>query len=72
MATVQPTTRSSNATPLVPRLSEEELDQSNRELAELLDSWEKDGDEQEQRETLAILREALGERHMVSPRNAFP
>ena len=72
MATAQPTTRSSNATPFVPLLSDEELDQSHRELAELLDSWEKDGDEQEQRETLAILREALGERHMAPSRNAFP
>ena len=72
MATVQPTSKSSSAKPYIPRLTDEELDRSNRELVELLDSWEKDGDEQEQRETLAILREALGNRHLPPSRNAFP
>ncbi len=69
MAPVQPATRPTSG---VPRLSAEELTESNRELAELLDSWERDGDEQEQRQTLSALREALGERHFPSSRNPSP
>ena len=58
--------------PYVPPVSAEELARSNRELAELLDSWETEGDEQEQRETLAVLRESLGARRVASDRNLFP
>ena len=58
--------------PYVPRLSADELARNNRELSELLDSWESEGDEEEQRETLAALREALGARRVASSRNLFP
>ena len=39
----------------------------------LLDAWEQDEDgEEEQRETLAVLRAALGEGRIASSRNLFP
>lgn len=47
--------------PYVPPISDEELARRNRAAIELLDSWETEGDEEEQRETMAILREAIGE-----------
>ena len=45
---------------------------ANRELIDLLNSWECEGDEQEQRETLAVLGEALGRRRVASSRAQFP
>lgn len=56
----------------VPRVSAEDLARNNRELIELLGSWQTEGDEQEQRETLAVLRETLGARLMASPRDPLP
>ena len=53
-------------------LTADELAQRNRELIELLNSWESEGDEQEQRETLTVLREALGRRRVASSRAQFP
>ncbi len=53
-------------------LTADELAQRNRELVELLNSWESEGDEQEQRETLTVLREALGRRRVASSRAQFP
>jgi len=47
-------------------LTADELAQRNRELIELLNSWESEGDEQEQRETLTVLREVLGRRRVAS------
>jgi hypothetical protein len=71
MATAQsPAARAEG--PYVPPVSAEELARRNRALVELLDSWESGGDEQEQRETLAVLREALGARRVASSRNLFP
>ena len=58
--------------PYLPPISPEELARRNRALIELLDSWEAEGDEQEQRETLAVLRESLGARRVASYRNLFP
>src|SRR5262245_52229248 len=52
--------------PYVPPVSAEELARRNRGLVELLDVWESEGDEQEQRATLAVLREAQGERRETS------
>jgi hypothetical protein len=74
MATTHPTTpeTATPGAPYVPPVSAEELARRNRAVVELLDSWESDGDEQEQRETLAVLREALGERRVASSRNLFP
>ncbi len=40
--------------------------QRNRELIELINSWESEGDEQEQRETLTVLREVLGRQRVAS------
>jgi hypothetical protein len=38
----------------------------------LLKSWVTDGDEEEQRETMSVLREALGDRRSLSSRPLFP
>ncbi len=43
-------------------ISPEELMRRNRAAIDLLDTWETEGDEQEQRETMRVLREALGPR----------
>lgn len=58
--------------PYVPAVSAEELTSNGRGLVELLDSWEDDGDEAEQRETMEVLRESLGARRVSSARNLFP
>jgi hypothetical protein len=62
----------SDKAPYVPLLGAEEQDRSDRELRELLSSWETEGDEREQKETMAVLREALGARRVASSRNLFP
>ena len=72
MATVEPTAEPDTRKPYVPRITPEELAERNRRAIELLKSWVKDGDEQEQRETMAVLREALGENRTASYRNLFP
>jgi hypothetical protein len=53
-------------------LTADDLAQRKRDLIELLNSWESEGDEQEQRETLTVLREALGRRRVASSRAQFP
>ncbi len=58
--------------PYVPRLSPEERARRNQAALDLLASWETEGDEQEQRETLAVLREALGPKRVASSRSLFP
>jgi hypothetical protein len=58
--------------PYVPRISPEELARRNRAAIDLLDSWESEGDEQEQHETMQVLREALGARREISSRKLFP
>lgn len=70
MATIH--TPAAAAGSFVPPVSADELARRNRSLVELLDSWESEGDEQEQRETLAVLRETLGPRRVASSRNLFP
>ena len=70
MATIH-TPATTNA-PYVPRIDAAELARRNQSAIELLGSWETDGDEQEQRETMQVLREALGERRVASSRNLFP
>lgn len=74
MATIHTPAGSAGAAerPYVPPVSADELARSNQELTGLLDSWETEGDEREQRETLAVLREALGARRVASSRNLFP
>ena len=71
MATVHTPAKTAE-TPYVPAISAEELARGNEELLGLLDSWLTEGDEEEQRETLTILKDALGERRVASSRNLFP
>jgi hypothetical protein len=56
----------------VPRHSPEERARRNAEAIRLLDSWEREGDEEEQRETMRILLEALGEGRIASNQPLFP
>ena len=52
-------------------LTADELAQRGRDLIDLLNAWETEGDEREQRETLTVLREALGTRRVASSRVQF-
>ena len=56
----------------VPRRSPEERARRNAEAIRLLDLWEREGDEEEQWETMRVLREALGENRIASSRPLFP
>ncbi len=56
----------------VPPIDDAELARRNQAAIRLLDSWEGDEDRLEQRETMTILREALGERRVASTRDLFP
>jgi hypothetical protein len=68
MATIdKPRTR----TPYVPPITPEELQRRNAEAIRLLESWAADDDIDDQRETLAILRQALGPDRIMSNRNVF-
>jgi hypothetical protein len=58
--------------PYVPPMDPDELARRNRAAAALLDAWESEGDEEEQRATFAALREALGDRRIMSSRPALP
>jgi excisionase family DNA binding protein len=71
MATT-PTPTATARAPYVPPVSDEEQARSNRALVELLDSFESEGDEQEQRETMDVLRQALGKDRVASSRKLFP
>ncbi len=64
--------RTMTLNPYIPSISEEELDRRNRAAILLLDSWETEGDEAEQRETMAILRQTLGQGRIASDRSQFP
>jgi hypothetical protein len=55
----------------VPPITEEELARRNQAAIQLLDSWEDEGDEEEQRETMKVLRLALGEGRIASDRRLF-
>ena len=56
----------------VPPVSAEELAHRNRAAIDLLDRWEAEGDEEDHRATMGVLREALGPRRVISSRNLFP
>jgi hypothetical protein len=56
----------------IPPISKEKLELRNRRAMALLDEWERNGDEQEQRETMQVLRAALGENRTTSNRPLFP
>lgn len=70
MSTAHETTAPSR-TPIVPRLSPEELRRRNAEMMAILDEWESDPDAEDQRETMAVLRQALGPGRTISSRSAF-
>jgi len=53
-------------------VSDEEQAQRAQALVALLDSWETEGDEQEQRETMDVLRQAFGKDRVASSRKLFP
>ncbi len=75
MPTGHPTTpkdREILRSPRIIPISKEELTLRNPRAMALLDEWERDGDEQEQRETMEILRKALGENRTTSNRPLFP
>jgi len=57
--------------PYVPPITEEDLARRNQAAIRLLDSWETEGDEPEQLETMEMLRHALGEDRMASDRKLF-
>ncbi len=59
-------------TPYVPPITPEELALRNAEAIRLLDLWEAEGDEQEQRETMDVIRKALGPERIASYRSQFP
>jgi hypothetical protein len=68
MATVdRPTTHAPYLTPIDP----EEHRRKNAAAMKLLDEFESDGDEEDQKETMAVLREALGPNRTISNRSAF-
>jgi hypothetical protein len=68
MATVEkPTTH----TPYLPPITPDELRRRNAAVVRLLDEWERDGDEQEQREGMEVLLKALGPDRVMSYRDAF-
>lgn len=58
--------------PYLPPISAEELQKRNLAAIALLDSWERDGDQQEQHETMEVLRVALGRDRSLSTRKHFP
>ena len=68
MATAEPTTHR----PLVPPMSKEERHRRNMEAIRLIEDWDRNGDEQEQRESMEILIKALGPDRTMSCRDAFP
>jgi len=51
---------------------DDELRRRNLAAIALLDEWERDGAEQEQRETMDVIRAALGENREMSNRPLFP
>lgn len=72
MATIPPPTHGRSKASYVPPVDSDELARRNRAAVALLDAWETEGDEQEQRETMAVVREALGKGRIASSRPFFP
>jgi excisionase family DNA binding protein len=74
VATPTPTlaARDVGSAPFVPPITPEELGRRNRAAMALLDEWEADVEgEQDQRETMDILRQALGPGRIASDRPAI-
>jgi hypothetical protein len=57
--------------PYVPPITPEELRRRNAEMIAILDDWEQNGDEEEQRETMAVIRQALGPDRVMGYRRQF-
>jgi hypothetical protein len=55
----------------VPPIGDAELARRNAKAVELLRSWVTEGDETEQRETLEVLRKALGPDRLMAHRSVF-
>jgi hypothetical protein len=53
-------------------IAKDELMRLNKAAIELLDSWEAEGDQEEQRETMQVIRESLGKNRRGSNRDLFP
>ena len=58
-------------TPYLPPITPEELRRRNAEAIRTLDQFEVEGDEEDQKETMSVLREALGPNRTISNRSAF-
>jgi hypothetical protein len=56
---------------LIPKLTPEELAEQNARVLALLEAWEHEDDEQEQRESWEILKKALGPDRTISNRSAL-
>lgn len=63
-------TRSSSVV-YVPPITPDELKRRNAKAMTLLQQWATEGDEQEQRETMAVIRKALGPERIAGYRSAF-
>jgi len=55
----------------LPPITPEELRTRNAEAIRLLDQFEAEGDEQDHRETMDVLRKALGPDRTISNRSVF-
>ena len=65
--------RDSSDGPDLPPIGEDELAWRNQAAIRLLDAWEADeAGEEDQRQTLAVLKEASGERRIAASRSLFP
>ena len=69
---IAPNAELSKLKPMVPVLDENELRRKNRAAMELLDAWDHDVNEQDQCETMKVIREALGKDRIGSNRALFP
>lgn len=49
----------------------EELRRRNAEMIAILDQWESEGDEEDQKQTMAVLRQTLGPERTISDRSCF-
>ena len=68
----RPGSRVSSDGPYVTPIDDATLALKNQAAMRLLDAWEKDEDELDQRETMAVLRKTLGADRIASSRNLFP
>ena len=57
--------------PYLAAIDPEEHRRKNAAAMRLLDEFESDEDEEDQKETMAVLREALGPNRTISNRSAF-